>query len=1035
MSINMTMQELAEASGGRWLSPVKNDLLFSAVTVLTNSQANALCVAYDKSPKWKKAGVKPQREEDFLTAGHKGAAAFIVGKDFEYQIPYPVLQVEDTWQALSDIATYNRDHTSAKRILVTGSVGKTNYKLMAHHALSADTNVHAVLSSANLNVPIWCSLASIGANDDLAIIEVSVATPKRGWQRSEIIKPNILVITNISESHTHYHGSIENLIRAKAESVTGLQDNGVVLLSTDHPHFLALKNEVQKIKPVPVLTWGRGDQCDAQLISSTYDTLNSRWEVNARLMGSHITYWIGTHHSFAPISSLSILLTAAVTGVDIQKTADKLGSFIPGETTGRLYSVSQDMDQAPFTLFDYSQRGSIEGFRAALSDLYRMSPQDRRILMALGECRDLSPEDKNRVHREVASLIQEKRTSKIFTVGDGMQILRSAITEPEILGGHSESPEGIMRDFLDSIRPCDIVFIQGHHRVWMSKIVDRIHKDWQSTPVVSVTSSQSKDSTEATSLPATNPEGAKLSTFLASGDLILSRDFPGRLLEEGPRWVFGSMAEETRKADSFLVNLECVISQRGDFAQKIREKRPFHFRSPQFVVDIFQEAGVSILCTANNHSMDFGADALADQIELFELMNLAYVGSGNTKEAARQWALHRCGDVDVAVIAFDTTAPWAAAEPQKGGNFFLPCTSDSMRQLQPIIDEAKKSAHVVIVTVHWGSNWSEKPSKKIIDFAHSMIDGGVDAILGHSAHVLHGVEQYRNRPIVYDMGTLISDRVTQTPIRDSALFELTMDTRGIHQLTIHPIYLSKCRARSARNSRSRINERLRSLSADLGTTLVEENGKLTLNFDTYPARQEETKKDLSVSAQITDKEGIQYLQRGALKRFEPAPLLAEGRVLKLGGGLEIGGYRHPQTVACGYAFVFEIRFRCLEEQAARWRASLSFVQSNNLKKQVRYPVADGTWHSKFAGRAKWIADRTLVRTPVELAEGTYKLYWNLWTRNDEEELVYWHERHPGGNEIKFGIGAGEISISSAHKNGVAGVDSDSNLTFQDAYLQ
>ncbi len=1037
MSIALGAGELAQVTRGQWSGLDNDTLRFEDVAMLANAGRGTLCIIVDQSKKWKKAGVSPPPLEKISQAIEKGVTAFVVGPDFQHKLPCPLLKVDNTWEALEQIATANRDKTTARRILVTGSVGKTNYKLMAHHAFSPLIKFHANLSSANLNVPIWCSLASMAKDDEMSVIEVSVANPNRGRQRSAFIQPHIVVFTNISASHTSYHGSVENLIHAKAESVLSLQAGGVVLMGSDHPYFLALKHEVQRLKPVPVMTWGREEYCDAQLLSADYDLQQGCWRVRARVMGEQIDYTIGTHHSFAPMSSLGVLLTAAVSDLDVKQVAQQLASYLPGETTGRIYAVQMSAEKtdnassAHFTLFDYSQRGSIEGFRAALTDLYRLAPEHSRIILALGESRDLSAEDEKAVHEEIAQLIQLQRTAKIFTVGEGMKILRQYLQQKmadrgmpaDLLAEHQNTQQALTPHLLAAIRAGDIVFIQGHHRVWMSRIVKAMRSKWQFRQL------------GATPQSAQPPAKDKTWRFMAVGDMILSRDFPGRLIEEGSAWVFGNLEQSFQQADAFLANLECVISQKGDYMPKIREKRPFHFRAPQFVVEVLKRGNISVLCTANNHSMDYGAEALLDQMKLFEQMHMPFAGSGKNLADSKRWVLQQCGDVKVALIAFDTTAPWARATDERAGNFYLPCDVAAMAELLPLIEQAKQYAHIVMVTVHWGANWKEKPTPKTVAFAHAMIDAGVDAVLGHSSHLLQGVECYRGKPIIYDMGTIISDRVNQGRIKDEAFFELRLSQYGIHELIITPIFLYRCRARRSRNSLRRILDLMRRLSADLNTRLVEKEGQLVLplTIDKHPRSVQQVTGEETV--RLGNKDKIQYPQAAQVQQLQAPALQAAGRILSLGHGLEVGGYLHPQKIAPGYAFVFEIRFRCRQKLEQRWRAEICFEHESGEQTRLRYPVADGSWHHVYSGSDQWYADRTLVRTPQDLAQGKYRLYWNFWTRDEEKQLFYWQQFYDDAVHMSKGVAVGELQIDANAEQGVAGVEWDTELTFRDPEIQ
>ena len=282
--ILLTAAELAQVTGGEWRNLSDQAAGFACVVKLAKAEPGALCVTFDRSKKWGKGENPPSAKELDRAAGRR-AAGYIVGAGLVPDVAYPVLVVKSTVEALSAIAEANRDRAGAKRILVTGSVGKTNYKLMARHVLGSQMAVHAVPDSSNLDVPIWCSLASVQGRDQVAVFEVSVANPGRGRRRGAMIKPHVCVFTNISSSHTSYHGSVDNLIQAKAESVLGLEPGGVCLMDAEHPYFLPLKAAVQRLRPVPVLTWGKARHHDAWLESAAYDHAAGCWRVSAWVMG------------------------------------------------------------------------------------------------------------------------------------------------------------------------------------------------------------------------------------------------------------------------------------------------------------------------------------------------------------------------------------------------------------------------------------------------------------------------------------------------------------------------------------------------------------------------------------------------------------------------------------------------------------------------------------------------------------------------------------------------------------------------------
>ena len=75
----------------------------------------------------------------------------------------------------------------------------------------------------------------------------------------------------------------------------------------------------------------------------------------------------------------------------------------------------------------------------------------------------------------------------------------------------------------------------------------------------------------------------------------------------------------------------------------------------------------------------------------------------------------------------------------------------------PRIAAERRSGDIVVASIHWGGNWGYDVSPGQRAFARALIDGGVDAVHGHSSHHPKGIEVYRERPILYGCGDLIND--------------------------------------------------------------------------------------------------------------------------------------------------------------------------------------------------------------------------------------------------------------------------------------
>lgn len=245
------------------------------------------------------------------------------------------------------------------------------------------------------------------------------------------------------------------------------------------------------------------------------------------------------------------------------------------------------------------------------------------------------------------------------------------------------------------------------------------------------------------------------------------------------------------KADLRIVNLECVVATRGEAGRAKGEGGPYYYRARPEMLAVLREAGVDIVATANNHSGDYGPEALMQQAALLDAAGIGHAGSGPTAEAAFAPVLRRAGDLEVALFSIDATQPRYAAGPSTPGHAWLPLASPAAwtAALAPRIAAARERAHVVLVAVHWGRSGLAAPEADEIAVGHALIDAGTDAVLGASAHVLQGVEIHRGRPIIHDAGDLLFDAVRRDDDGggEGGVFSLELCAHGVRRVVFTPV--------------------------------------------------------------------------------------------------------------------------------------------------------------------------------------------------------------------------------------------------------
>jgi poly-gamma-glutamate capsule biosynthesis protein CapA/YwtB (metallophosphatase superfamily) len=324
-------------------------------------------------------------------------------------------------------------------------------------------------------------------------------------------------------------------------------------------------------------------------------------------------------------------------------------------------------------------------------------------------------------------------------------------------------------------------------------------------------------------------------TLVVGGDVNLGRRQNAITASEGPAAALGALPW-LREADLAYANLECVVADGGAHGVDKGERGPYYYRGRPELLAVLEAAGIDVVGTANNHTGDYGPDAVVEQEALLDRLGLAAPGSGTDRAAACAPVFRRVGDLTAAFVTVDATKAQFAATDDRPGVCHVPTSdlaawSDFLRAAH---DDARARAHLVFLGVHWGDNGAEAPTPELRAAGRAAVDAGFDGVLGSSAHVLHGVEVHRGRPIVYDAGNLLFDASgDEAP---SALFEWVLTPGGVAQVRVHPIVTGYGSSRPAGPRAAEILSTFARRSRALGTDVYVDGDVGSIGLPTPPVR-------------------------------------------------------------------------------------------------------------------------------------------------------------------------------------------------------
>jgi poly-gamma-glutamate synthesis protein (capsule biosynthesis protein) len=255
-------------------------------------------------------------------------------------------------------------------------------------------------------------------------------------------------------------------------------------------------------------------------------------------------------------------------------------------------------------------------------------------------------------------------------------------------------------------------------------------------------------------------------TIALLGDVMLGRGVAERLADVPPEELWAPEVRELcRSCDLVVCNLECCISARGEPTERIRGK-PFFFRGPPQAVGSLEAVGVGAVGLANNHALDYEAEALADTLDLLGEAGIAVAGAGRVEAEARSAAIVEAGEGRVGLVAVSDHPREFAADAESPGIAYGDMRRAIPDWLAGELSRLGPECDQVVAFPHWGPNMTTEPAGWQLRAADQLQEAGADLVAGHSAHVFHGAGWGRGGPLLYDLGRAVDDYAVDAGLRN-----------------------------------------------------------------------------------------------------------------------------------------------------------------------------------------------------------------------------------------------------------------------------
>lgn len=359
------------------------------------------------------------------TALEKGAKYAVV--DDASMASDNVLVVEDTLQALQDLARHHRSQLSIPVIGITGSNGKTTTKELIHAVLSQKYNTLYTQGNLNNHIGVPLTLLRIRPEHEMAIIEMGANHIGEIALLCSVAQPTHGLITNIGKAHLEGFGSIEGVARAKSELYLYLaQHGGTVFVNTGNEYLLRMSRRIENKVTYPA----PGDYYHSQLLeASPYVVYKDEEgnEVHTQLVGSY------NYENMTAAATVGKFF-----GVPLVKANAAIAGYSP------VNNRSQVLQKGSNTIILDAYNANPTSMAAAVRNFGSMNAPHKMVI--LGDMFELGAESEAE-HRALGEVVAGQAFGKVLLCGKDMQYAAAVsdaflyfATKPELTKWLQEHP-------------------------------------------------------------------------------------------------------------------------------------------------------------------------------------------------------------------------------------------------------------------------------------------------------------------------------------------------------------------------------------------------------------------------------------------------------------------------------------------------------------------------------------------------------------------------------------------------------------------
>jgi len=453
----MTMTEIASEIKGK-ITPSASGKVCGITTDSRDAGKGMMFIA-----------LKGQRVDghDFIPDAIKRGAECALSERLIEGYEDKIILVDNTLAALGLLAQKHKEKINPTTVAVTGSVGKTTTKEFIYSVLAEKYYTHKSEGNHNNEIGLPMSIMSLAPHHKAAVYELAMSQRGEISYLSNIVKPDIAVITNIGSMHIENLGSREAIRDAKMEICDGLKKGGKLILNGDEPllagiegaYYVAFKNPNADLIISNIIEGEHGSAFDITIRGDKIESV--------------VIPSLGEHNVFDAAVAYAVGILLGMSESEIRRG---LMNFSNTGMRQNIYFV------AGIKIIEDCYNAGPESMRAALNVLNNISERNGgRAVAVLGEMLELG-EYAEAFHKEIGAAVVKSKVKHLYAIGKNAKYFVEGAVEkgmPIENISYFENPDDyeiIAKEIKKNLRPLDNILFKASRALMLERVIGEFKK-------------------------------------------------------------------------------------------------------------------------------------------------------------------------------------------------------------------------------------------------------------------------------------------------------------------------------------------------------------------------------------------------------------------------------------------------------------------------------------------------------------------------------------------------------------------------------